>query len=178
MKDHSVLEALAASLDDEEDKDSGAGFAQRFDEKQQFSAVFEGKARRIAKIMDTRVHQRMEQAQVQWLDSTTAWVGVQDLSGLTQQHVRSLMHGEEDSEDEKDIDEQENVNSKKRKRRRKSITQNGARDKKLKRKEQRKKRQKQKEAEELDAKISMCVCCAMCVARNLCFTHRCNVGHS
>jgi hypothetical protein len=106
------FEALAASLDDEEDKDSGAGFAQRLDEKQQFSAVFEGKARRIAKIMDTRVHQRMEQAQVQWLDSTTAWVGVQDLSGLTQQHVRSLMHGEEDSEDEKDIDEQENVNSK------------------------------------------------------------------
>jgi hypothetical protein len=153
VKDHSILDALSASLDDQEDTHVPASslYDAKHDEAQHFSAVYEGKARRIAKITDTRIHQHMEQGWVEWMDGSTAWIGIQDFSSAAQEHVRVRLHGElemEEGEDSEGCSE-----SKRRKRRRKEIpSQNTANKAKEKR---RNKRHKNKEAEELDAKISM-----------------------
>ena len=162
MNDHSVLEALAASLDEREEGQSHAAASasdgKDFSEAQHFSAVYKGKAKRIAQITDTRMHQRAEQALVQWTDGTTAWIGIQDLSSAAQEHVRNRMHGSLDSDDEKDKREQQQDDSEddgeskrtSRKRRRKI----GQSTKYNKRNERREKRQKKKQEKELDAKIS------------------------
>jgi len=91
VKDHSILEALCGSLDEKEDRPSGgagsgvvdakhrqSGAARSSDSsahadskhfiEERFSAVYKGKARRIAEIKDTRMHQRVEQAFVEWQD--------------------------------------------------------------------------------------------------------------
>ena len=72
MKDHSILEALSASLDDQQDRHLGsassASEATHFNATQHFSAFYEGKARQIAQITDTRIHQRMEH----WCNGQTA----------------------------------------------------------------------------------------------------------
>src|SRR5687767_12795189 len=94
VKDHSILEALSASLDEKEDRQSGtaaASGANHFNEPQHFSALYEGKAKRIAQILHTRIHQRMEQAMVEWTDGSTAWIGIHDLSSAAQDHVRARM---------------------------------------------------------------------------------------
>lgn len=90
----------------------------------------------------------MEQALVEWTDGSTAWIGIQDLSSETQDHVRVRMQDELgvlEEEDEKSESER-----KKRKRRR-SVSQAANAQSR----DERKKRQKKKESEELDAKISM-----------------------
>jgi hypothetical protein len=57
VKDQSILEALSASLDDKEDSQSGAlAQAKSSTDAEHFSAVFQGKAKRIAEIKDTRMH--------------------------------------------------------------------------------------------------------------------------
>jgi len=153
VKDHSILEALSASLDDQEDTHVGpasSAYEAKHYEAHLFSAVYEGKARRIAKITDTRIHQHIEQGLVEWMDGSAAWIGIQDFSSAAQEHVRVRLHGElemEEGEDSEGCSE-----SKRRKRRRKEIpSQNTANKAKEKR---RNKRHKNKEAEELDAKIS------------------------
>jgi hypothetical protein len=157
VKDHSILEALSVSLDEKDDRHSRtvgvASGAKHFNEAQHFSALHGGKAKRVAQIIDTRLHQRMEQALVEWTDGSTAWIGIQDLSSKAQDHVRMRMQDELgvlEEEDEKSESER-----KKRKRRR-PVSQAA----KAQSRDERKKRQKKKEAEELDAKISMptCVC--------------------
>jgi hypothetical protein len=148
---------------DEEDSQSGAlAEAKSSTNAEHFSAVFQGKAKRIAEIKDTRMHHRLEQALVEWKDGSTAWVGIHDLNSAAQQHVRLRMHGKLDSdndeEEEREDAEEENVLSKpkKRKRRRRALqTQNAASGQKVQDRRTREKRQKLKECEELDAKISM-----------------------
>jgi hypothetical protein len=86
-------------LDDKEDSQSGAlAEAKSSTEAEPFSAVFQGKAQRIADIKDTRMHQRWEQALVEWKDRSTAWVGIHDLNSAAQQYVRLRMHGKLDSD--------------------------------------------------------------------------------
>ena len=118
--------------------------------------LYEGKARRIAQIIDTRIHQRMEQALVEWTDGSTAWIGIQDLSSEAQDHVRARMHGELGVREEED-EQDENVRTQQTKTRRKTCFAKSQRYKQTRKrsKNERKKRQKKKEAEELDAKISM-----------------------
>ena len=98
VKDHSILEALSASLDEKEDRQSGprrsASEAKHFNEAQQFSAVYEGKARRIAQIIDTRIHQRMEQALVEWTDGTHGMDWHSRFERRAQDHVRARMQDE------------------------------------------------------------------------------------
>jgi hypothetical protein len=161
VKDHSILEALSASLDDQQDRHLGsassASEAKHFNETQHFSAVYEGKARRIAKITDTRTHQRMEQALVEWTDGTTAWIGIHDLSSAAQDHVRERMQQELGVLEEQDAKSE----SKTRKRYRKSISQHASYKQRGKKQHERKKRQKKKEADELDGKLSMPTCASV-----------------
>jgi len=132
VKDHSILEALCGSQDEKEDRPSGGAGSGVVDAKhrqsgaarssassadadskhfieEHFSAVYKGKARRIAEIKDTRMHQRVEQAFVEWQDGSTAWVGIQDLSSEAQQHVRLRIHGTLDSDSEQEQSGEENV---------------------------------------------------------------------
>jgi hypothetical protein len=176
VKDHSILEALCGSLDEKEDRPSGGAGSGVVDAKhrqsgadssasdskhlERFSAVYKGKARRIAEIKDTRMHQRVEQAFVEWQDGTTAWVGIQDLSSEAQQHVRLRMYGKLDSDSDQEQSGEENVlsNRKTRKRRRKALGRVGQSSSYQKRREERDKRdkkRKKKQSEELDAQISM-----------------------
>jgi hypothetical protein len=147
-------------LDDKEDSQSGAlAEAKSSTEAEPFSAVFQGKAQRIADIKDTRMHQRWEQTLVEWKDRSTAWVGIHDLNSAAQQYVRLRMHGKLDSDNEEQDREaeEENVLSKpkKRKRRRRALqTQNAASRQRLQERKRQGKRQKLKECEEVDAKIS------------------------
>ena len=160
MKDHSILDALSASLDDQEDTHASCSNDAKHISGT-FSAVYEGKARRIAKITDTRIHQHMEQGLVEWMDGSTAWIGIQDFSSAAQEHVRVRLHGELEMEEEEDS-EGGRSESKRRKRRRKEIpSQNAANKAKAKDKERHNKRHKKKEAQELDAKISMSLCCQL-----------------
>jgi len=182
VKDHSILEALCGSQDEKEDRPSGGAGSGVVDAKhrqsgaarssassadadskhfieEHFSAVYKGKARRIAEIKDTRMHQRVEQAFVEWQDGSTAWVGIQDLSSEAQQHVRLRIHGTLDSDSEQEQSGEENVlsNRKTRKRRRKALGRVGQSGSYQKRREERKKRDKKKqkkESEELNAQIS------------------------
>ena len=162
VKDHSILEALSASLDDQEDTHVGpasSAYEAKHYEAHHFSAVYEGKARRIAKITDTRIHQHMEQGLVEWMDGSTTWIGIQEFSSAAQNHVRARLHGELEMDEEEDS-EGGRSESKRRKRRRKEIpSQYEAKEARAKRKERRNKRHKTKETKQLDTKLSTSLSC-------------------
>jgi hypothetical protein len=92
-----------------------------------FSAVYEGKPRRIRQIVNVEQQARVDGATVELDDGETVWLAISDLNSAAQNHVRNIIAGIDENEDaEMESKDGENIQTvtpeKKGKKRKKKIS--------------------------------------------------------